>query len=185
MNRNRIAILLLATWLAALAPGCGGNAGKAKGYMEDGDAIIVRMSGQTSRFQKDLEALFKGVFTGSGLEPAAFEQSAVAVIARADALAAEGEKARARYADIKKLSGVKEYQDYADLMIQAIDLNKKGLADLDAFLNESIKQVNAPGFDAIGLADGIDTFSRQAVEISAALQKLQKQAASLKKEKRL
>jgi uncharacterized protein YukE len=185
MNTNRITILLLAACLATIVSGCGGNAGEAKGYMEDGDAIVVKMSGQTPEFKKELESLFKGAFAGSGLEPAEFEESAGAVKETAGSLEAQGDRARASYARIRKLSGVKDYGDYADLMIQALDLNEKGLKDLDAFLDESIKQVNAPSFDAIGLANGIETFSKQASEISTALQKLQKQAADLKKEKEL
>ncbi|MBU1943889.1 MAG: hypothetical protein KKE36_09500 [Actinobacteria bacterium] len=185
MNRILIATITLVSCLALLASGCGGPQDQAKAYMQEGDAVIVKMAGQTPGFKKDLEDLFKGVFSGDGLEPAEFEQTATALRETANSIKSQGEEARASYAGIQKLSDVEDYKEYAALMVQALDVNEKGLNDLESFLDEAAGQVKAANFDAIVLANGIETFSDKAAQISDDLQKLQKQAADLKKEKGL
>jgi hypothetical protein len=180
------AIIAIACVVAAvLLAGCGGDAGRAKSYMQQGDAEIAKLQVVSSDLTKSVTALFQGIFAGGKVDAASFQKNAVAVQSQAAKLAAGAALARKQYALIDGLKKVPGYKKYADLQIQALDLNAKGVANLKTFLDKWTPAVAAPGFDPVAFVSASNDLSTQSSTIAASIDKLEKEAAAVKTKEKL
>jgi hypothetical protein len=179
-------IIVIAGAVAVLSlSGCGGDAGRAKSYMQQGDAEIAKLQVVSNDLTKSVTALFGGIFAGGKVDAASFQKNAVAVQSQAAKLAAGASLARKQYALIDVLKKVPVYKKYADLQIQALDLNAKGVNNLKAFMDKWTPAVAAPGFDPVAFVSASNDLSTQSNTIAASIDKLEKEAASVKTKEKL
>jgi hypothetical protein len=174
--------LLVAIFAVA---GCGGDAGRAKDYMNKGDAEVVKLKPVSDRFTKSVSALFSGVFAGGKVDAASFQKDAAGVKTLADQLSAGAREAAKQYALIDGLKDVPSYSKYADLEQKVMSLNEDTLAKLKAFLDKWSAAISSPTFDPVAFVGAAKDFSAQADTASKEIEKLEKEAASLKKSQKL
>jgi len=179
-------VMLLVLVVALLfAASCGGDAAAAKGDMSAGDAALAKLKPTSDELVKQISTLFQGVFTGGKVDAAAFKKSADAIKVTTGKLSAGAADARRQYAQIDALKAVPSYKEYADLQIQSIDLNTKQTDSLNAFLDKWSATVAQPNFDPVAFVGASRDLSVQMDATSAAIAKLEAQAAALKKSKKL
>jgi hypothetical protein len=166
--------LLVAIFAVA---GCGGDAGRAKDYMNKGDAEVVKLKPVSDRFTKSVSALFSGVFAGGKVDAASFQKDAAGVKTLADQLSAGAREAAKQYALIDGLKDVPSYRKYADL--------EQKVMSLKAFLDKWSAAISSPTFDPVAFVGAAKDFSAQADTASKEIEKLEKEAASLKKSQKL
>ena len=123
MKKILVVTLALAVLLGALAAvGCGGDTGKAKAYMEEGDALSKKMRSLTGDAVFDSGALLAElgiqVSETGDIDPQTITDAANKQI---DTIIANGEKAKSEYEKVLDLSGVDAYKLYAEQRIKAID----------------------------------------------------------------
>jgi hypothetical protein len=125
--RKLIALLFIATLIFTCA-GCGDNAGKAREYIESGDAYEERVSELTDELQSKssdfrafaLERLKQGQMPNEFMgEWKPLMDDCVTLI---DQIFENLQSAESEYMKIKDLEGVEEYKEYVDMMLQFIDI---------------------------------------------------------------
>jgi hypothetical protein len=175
-------ILLMATLFLV---GCGGDAGRARDYMNKGDAEVAKLKPVSDRFTKSVSALFAGVFAGGKVDAASFQKDAAGVKTLADQLSAGAKEAAKQYALIDGLKDVPSYKKYADLEQQVMTLNEDGLAKLKAFLDKWTAAISSTSFDPVAFVGAAKEFSGQADSAAKEITKLETEAANLKNSRKL
>ena len=125
--RKLIALLFIATLIFTCA-GCGDNAGKAKKYIESGDAYEERVSELTDELQGKssdfrafaLERLKQGQMPNEFTEE--WKPLMDECVTLIDEIFENLQSAESEYMKIKELEDVEEYKEYADMMLQFIDI---------------------------------------------------------------
>lgn len=136
--------LFLVTAMALAAAGCGGDTSKAKEYMEKGDEL----SSKAYSLVKDADTDdITSILTDLGLDitaatTGAWDSSASEVTKEIDGLISDANAAQDEYEKILGLSGVDDYQEYAKLMIEAMDNYIPVLEGLQDLINELGKAVS-------------------------------------------
>lgn len=186
---KRLCVLICACAIPALllagAAGCGGDAGKARFFMQSGDSELSKMKPIAERLSSDTTRLFEGVFAGGKVDTAGFKRNGEAVLRDTDELAGASEKAGKQYQAIGKLKDVPGYKKYADVRIEALSVNEEALSRLNAFVEEWTTAMAAPGFDPVSFVGAARELSARSSEASAAIDKLEKEASALKKSSKL
>ncbi len=180
-----LAMSLVLVVALLFAASCGGDAAAAKSDMSSGDAALTKLKPTSDELVKQISALFQGVFSGGKVDAASFKKSADAIKVTTGKLSAGAGDAREQYAMIDSLKAVPSYKQYADLQIQAIELNNKQTDSLNAFLDKWSAGVAQPTFDPVTFVGASRDLSVQMDATSAAIAKLEAQAAALKKSKKL
>jgi hypothetical protein len=168
-----------------LLASCGGDAAKARGYVSEGDALLVKVQPVSLKLSKDISSLFGGVFSGGKVDASAFSSGAVKVREGSDKMLAGAESAKKKYAQVDGLKDVPYYRQYAEYQLKIIELNKQGIGSLKAFLDEWVPAVSSPVFDPVAFVNASRDLSDKADQTAAAIEKLEKQAAALKKDKKI
>jgi len=181
------ALVLLVVVVAALlfATSCGGDAAAAKGDMSRGDADLANLKPTSDEMVKQITALFQGVFSGGTVDTTTFKKSADAIKVTTGKLSPGAAEAKKEYAAINSLSSVPDYKQYADLQIKSIDLNTNQVESLNAFLDKWSQEMSGSAFDPVAFVGASRELSVQMDATSAAIAKLEAQAAALKKSKKL
>lgn len=187
MPRNFFFVALVVVALAsslALA-GCGGDEGKAKEYVSSGDAELAKLRTATEQLSSGVSRLFEGVFAGGQVEAAQFTEGATKVLVLVDKVSAGAALADKQYARVEGLFEVPDYQKYAALKRQAVAKDQEGLDSLKAFLDKWSTAISSASFDPVAFVGDARDFSLKAEAVAVAVEKLESQAAALKKEKGL
>lgn len=171
--------------MALMLAGCGGDAGKAKGYVNDGDKALVDLKPASDQFSNSVTDLFKGVFEGGKVDPSTFQKDAAAVKAQAEKVVKGAEGAKAEYVKVAALKDVPFYKEYADDQVKIIDLNTKAMGSLNEFLDKWSQSVGSSSFDPVAFVNAARDFSVMADATAVEIEKLEKAASKLKKEKKL
>jgi hypothetical protein len=187
LNRWKCAVAVIATLLAAtlLAAGCGGDTGRARDYMIKGEAEIAKLQPVSESLTKSVEALFNGVFSGGRVDAASFQKDAAVVKKQVEQLSAGAKSAAKQYALIDGLKDVPSYKKYADLQQKVLSLNEEGFSKLSTFLDKWSPAIASPNFDPVAFVGAARDFSAQAQTTATEIEKLEKQAAALKKSQKL
>lgn len=183
--RMLVASGLALSIMLALVSGCGGDASRARGFMSEGDAQLAKMKAISARLTSSTNTLFEGVFAGGKVDAAGFQKDAVAVRKAADEFSAAAVVAKKQYSSIDTLKNVQGYKDYADAQIKALDLNEQGLALLKAFLDKWTPAIAESGFDPVAFVGAAKELSTQSGNIATEIEKLENQAAKVKKAEKL
>jgi len=184
-TRPFIAICVLAFVATAAISGCGGDASRAKAYMQQGDAAIVKLKPVSDRLTKSTGTLFASVFAGGKVDAASFQKNAAAVSKAADELSKGIVAARKDYASIDKLKNVAGYKKYATDQMRILDLNSQGLAGLSEFLTKWSPAISSPSFDPVAFVGAAKDLSAQSSAIATQIAQLEKQAAATRKSEKL
>ena len=187
MNHWKLTTLIISALLAAVlfVAGCGGDTGQAKAYVSRGDADVVKLQPVSNRLTKSVEALFSGVFAGGKVDATAFKKDAASVRSLAEELSTGANVASKQYALVDGLKDVPAYKKYADLEQKVISRNEEGLSRLKAFLDKWSAAISSPNFDPVAFVGDARDFSTMADKTAAEIEKLEKEAASLKKSQKL
>ncbi len=181
-----ISLLLVGTMaLFLLLPGCGGDKGKAKEYMEKGDETIEGLESTSATLESDIDELINGLIAGeSGASE--FKSGADEVISNIDGLVTESKKAKAEYEKISGLKGVDDYEEYADLRIEAIDNAGVMMTKLKELLSnlQDLVQEGQP-VDQTALMTEITKWSEENQELVEEGVDLSEKADKLKTDKNL
>ncbi len=179
-------------WLIALAlviavglPGCGGDTGRAKAFMEQGDKELSRMKPSSDRLQSATRTLFEGVFAGGAFDAASFRKNALEVKKAADDLEAAGAPARNSYSSIRKLKDVEGYRKYAAVRIEELDLNDRGLALLRSFIETWGSATGSTGVDPVAFVGAAKELSAKTAGVASEIRELESRAAALRRKERL
>ncbi len=142
MKKLLVAMLVAALCLSTLAlvAGCGGDKNKdeAKSYMKKGDEYIDAVETTWEGLEeKQTEIATKAI----GGDYSAFTGEAGTALKKEfeDTFTAIGKDIDAAYAEYKKitgLDGVQDYKDYAEKMMEAIELMKKQLTAAQTLLTK-------------------------------------------------
>jgi hypothetical protein len=179
-------ILAVVIMIALLfAESCGGDAAAARGDMSRGDADLANLKPVSDQLVKQISALFQGVFAGGKVDTTAIKKSADAITVTTGKLSTGAAQARKEYASIDSLKSVPDYKQYADDRIQSIDLNAKQIDSLNTFLDKWSQEMSQATFDPVAFVAASRELSVQMDATSAAIAKLEAQAAALKKTKNL
>jgi len=128
MKRALVIVLAAALALSMLAvlAGCGGDANKdeAKGLMQAGDNYMSEVDialTELTEMQTELATTAMGgdMSAVTGEAGAAMTEEVMGIL---DTIAENLELAKAEYEKILALDGVQDYKDYANLMIDAVDI---------------------------------------------------------------
>lgn len=125
--RKIIALLIIATFIFTYA-GCGENTGKAKEYIECGDAYEKRVSELADELQRKSSDFntFAYEKTKQDQMPDEFIEEWKPLmddcVTLIDQIFENLQSAESEYMKIKELEDVEEYKEYADMMIQYIDI---------------------------------------------------------------
>ncbi|MHB8895377.1 MAG: hypothetical protein ACYC99_09410 [Candidatus Geothermincolia bacterium] len=183
--RLGVAVVLTLCILLLALDGCGGEASRAKGFMEQGDAQLVKMKPISARLTKITNTLYSGVFAGGKVDAAGFQKNSAEVVKAADELAAAASVAEKKYAGINSLKTVTGYKKYADLQVKALGLNEQGLTQLKSFLARWTPAIAAAGFDPVAFVGAAKELSTQSTAIADQIEKLETEAAQVKKSEKL
>lgn len=184
--RLPICLALLPAILAIVcACGCGGDAARAKAYMEQGDAELVKMKPISLRLTKSTDQMFEQIFANGKVDTASFKKNSEAVSKAADELAAAAAVARQRYSSIDSLKEVGGYKKYGQVRIKELALNDQGLEQLKAFVDAWNKAISESAFDPVAFVGAAKELSGQSANIATEIEKLEKQAAEVKKSEKL
>ena len=191
MGRTGILALLTAVVVAlvSLGSGCGGDSGRAREYTQKGDQLIAAIEKNSeklgSRIDRAFTSLYGDVSSGKAPDVASFNSSAGRIGALAAEMKVQASKARSFFEKVDSLVEVPYYQKYADLKLQIIDENVKGLEQLEAFLQGAKSRLAASPFDPIAFQAFVTEFGEAVQKLGEEGGKLQEQARELKKEKNL
>ena len=185
-----VALVILAVTVAAAGlTGCGGDSGKARQYVQQGDKTIVVIDTKSKTLGNDMEKLFNGLYDkiskGETPDVAAFKSSAGEIKAMAHEMIRLAGTAKAELKKVDALKKVPYYKKYADLKIKIIDANVAGLNQLKRFLDESTAMLTAKPFDPTSFQSFVTEFADSIAKEGDQAGKLQEQANSLKKKQNL
>jgi len=116
-----LVVLLVSSALLAL-PGCGGDAAKAKEYMEKGDEYSVELKDYVENASDNVTDLLVSLGVDLAVTGTVeFETVAEQARKNIGQLRNAGGKAVAEYEKIEDLSGVEDYKEYAELRIKSLN----------------------------------------------------------------
>ncbi len=181
------AVLVVVT--ALLASGCGGDAGKARGYVEQGNELIAAVEKQGEELGALMDSafsdLYKEISSGSKPDVVSFASAAADMESLADDMITRARKAKAAFERVDTLEDVPGYVKYADLKIRIIDSNIKGLEELKAFLKEAGEKLAASDFDLMAFQSFVTQYGESVKTLGEEGGKLQEQAEALWKSEKL
>jgi hypothetical protein len=125
--RKLIALFIIATFIFIYA-GCGDDTGKAKQYVESGDTYEKRVSELANELQAKSSDFFHFGYEKArqGQMPNEFTEEWKPLmddcIILIDQIFENLQNAESEYEKIKGLEDVEEYKEYADMMLQYIDI---------------------------------------------------------------
>ncbi|OFW59312.1 MAG: hypothetical protein A2V52_06675 [Actinobacteria bacterium RBG_19FT_COMBO_54_7] len=138
--KRLIAILIAAAFILTLMPaGCGGDKGKAREYMNKGDAIISDLNTRYVEIGSRVDTLVSEYSQGINTETIGVKDELDEIkglIGQAQVGAAE---ARVDYTGILELQGVQDYAQYAEFRLEM--LNK--LSQVDGVFSQNLALINS------------------------------------------
>jgi hypothetical protein len=136
VKKMAIVALVLICLGAVLAAGCGDDTATAKSYMEQGDALSVKMRALTSDTVFDAGALLAELgIQISDTGTVDWKTVTDAASKQIDTISANGEKAKAEYEKILDLKGVEAYKEYTRQRTEAIDSTVAVLVSVKSLVN--------------------------------------------------
>jgi hypothetical protein len=191
MNAKSVLSLLGVTCMlmVALAAGCGGDTGRARDYIRQGDEVISAIESQGKELAGIVNQAFDDVYSNiSSGKPPDLKEFKVAVAEAeeiADEMTRRARRARSTFAKVDKLEDVPGYVKYADLKTQLIDQNIQGLEDLKGFLVEASEMLAADDFDLMSFQSFVTQYGEAVKKLGDEGGKIQQQAEALKKSEKL
>jgi hypothetical protein len=174
-----VVIVLLAGSLSLLA-GCGGDTGRAKEYMKEGDKIQAELATGSSELATSMPKARANVTDAAAMQKAAEDVKALT----AD-LDAKADKAIAEFEKIEGLSGVEDYKEYAALEIEADKVTKNMLVGIDKFLDELEAMASSGDATEEQVAKATETYRQDLGESIKKMMEVETEAVQLKKDKKL
>lgn len=180
-----IAVLTL-TLLAFLA-GCGGDANKdeAKGYMETGDSDMDAVQMDWATLDEMQAEMATGLMEGTALTPEELEALGQEYEERFASLKGGLDAAEGEYKKIIALDGVQDYKDYANKMIEAINIYRQALEAAIAVADQATTMLEAGASmeDLMGMMQSEEL--AMVGELRDEGDKLVKEASQIKLDKKL
>lgn len=165
--------------------GCGGDTGKAREYMNQGDEYWTEAASASESMQENLNTLVTDLANGEYTSSADFKGDADDVIEETEEVIDGAKKAKAEYEKIKALSGVEDYVEYADLMIEAADKGTKAGNEIVDFLDKLSDTVAAEEAGQAYDYSFVSSDSEAISELGEDIEDLETQAQELKSQKNL
>lgn len=184
---------LIAIALMAITPlplvGCGSDRDRARGYVENGNAILAgvqsRYGGTGDRVDKIFDEVSGSMDSGKNPDPAAFEKSVREIKKELKDEAKEAERSRAEFEKVDGLAGVGGYRKYAGLRVSVIELFLRGAETLEGYLDGAIEMVLSEEHDPALILGSADELSAEMEKLGVNAASLEESARKLKKEQRL
>ena len=175
-----IALAFIVTVIAVC--GCGGDASRAKDYMNKGDALLKTVEGQYTSISRKMTTLIAEYTAGKNTEPTAVKAKIAEITGLLDAAKAGQDAASAEYGKILSLKGVPDYVKYAALQIEVID--KLGKANEEVRVMLDVVQASSTTGQPPDVQK-LTTLSTNLQKLSGEIDTLMKQANDLKQSKNL
>lgn len=173
-------ILSLALSLIATA-GCGNDAAKAKEFMEEGDKYWNEAATLSGDMNDKLNYLYLQQPIETSEQFAAGAQEVETVLDKLDEIMSS---AKAAYEKILDLSGVPDYVDYAEKMVEAVEkgqtvivMTRQMLSDTEAAIRTA-EQGIPPDYD-------ITEAKSEILDVGREIDELENEAQDIKREKDL
>ncbi len=183
MNKFFVALIALALVFGALTiAGCGNDTPKAQSYMKKGEKAFDSAGPAYQQIDTKLTTLVTDFNSGKNADPNSVKAQADDIRALINKAQATENNAKDEFDKILSLSGVEDYQKYAELAMSGVDKMKQ----MNSSLNQLLDMIQS------AVASGQSPDSAKLLTIETNLQKLgtdvqtlRKQAESLKSEKNL
>ena len=181
-NAKRLAILglacVLSVWLATVLLGCeSSDMKKAQECLQAGADQIQKIRNQATEWQNQL------ISTSGATDPGTLKNGVAEVKLSAKGMSNTVDSAKAEYKNITRLNGVGDYVKYADLRLAQLDMIQNMLNKTNEYLENRVDVVNSG--DLSGVAAIEQQYSNEISGISDKIQKIDDEAAKMKKDKKL
>lgn len=113
--------LCLAIAMVVALPGCGGDTGKAKEYVNNAGEIIEDIQAETAEMEEQFNTIFTELSAGEVTSSAKAEELADGLADAAEKPLKTAGEAKAELEKVASLEGVEEYKEYAELRTAVID----------------------------------------------------------------
>ncbi len=180
-----IATLVISTLVLTLV-GCGGDAGKAQEYMDEGDLINAENRVKAYDMAQKMETLLgqiqADIASQKAIDPEKLKTEVDDIKRIVDELKAGGKESKATFEKIKKLKDVDDYARYADVTIDQIDLSINLLNEMEKYLNDSVSMFDQPEPDMAAWGQASIDYANKTAEMAKAYEVLDVEAAKIKVE---
>ncbi|MBN2169544.1 MAG: hypothetical protein JW738_09890 [Actinobacteria bacterium] len=180
-----VAVLLLAISSMAIVGCGGGDTETAKKYMKTADTAAAALQKKSEDIMNSMMEIFMPALQGdvAGIDANTIPELA----AQMSELGGEADAVKADYEKITKLEGVPDYVEYANAMIEWVDIYQETLAYADemfAQITPIIDELLKTG-DTSAFMTALTSISGEQGDIQKKLEDQQKKAEKIKKEKNL
>ena len=172
-------LMVVAVVLVLLA-GCGGETGRAREYMKEGDKIQAELATGSSELATSMPKARSNVKDAAAMQKAAEDVKALT----AD-LDAKADKAIVLFEKIEGLSGVEDYKKYATIQIKADKVTKDMLVVINKFLDELVAMASSGNATEEQAAKATETYRNNLGESIEKMMEAETEADQLKKDKKL
>lgn len=173
-------VLVLLGGSLSLLAGCGGDTGKAKAYMQQGDKIQAELQTGFTELTPSMKKVFANA-TDEASKKAGVEE----VKALTAGLNAKADEAIAEYGKIEGLSGVEDYKKYAALVIEEDKSVKDIMAATDKYFDELLPMMSLDNVTEEQVTEVTTTYQKEMEELTKKLGEAENEANQLKKDKKL
>ncbi len=169
---------LLVLVLVAAVSGCGGDTKQAQEYTKEADALAKQVEDGVNAIPDKVSSAFANV-----ADPAQFAAGAEEITAFLEDVKKDADKAIAEFEKVESLNGVDDYKKYADLWTQILDIAKKTVDKMVAFIGQAVNLVNTG--DAAGLTTLQSSYDTDINDLIDQITSLEEEANQLKSDKNL
>lgn len=164
-----------------------GDTGKARDLVKKSDALMAEVKSKGEKVGESVDSLLTGF--GDIASPEQYEQTADEIRAMTRATRAALEKAQSGYKEILGLDGVVSYKEYANAVIDLIDVDLEQVQLVDEYLEFISQQFAAAAagqqVESQAVAERTSEFIASLNEMSPRVDELKAKAEKIKKEKKL
>jgi hypothetical protein len=180
------AVLVAVALLGGVLTGCGGEQSKARAYLkvahEEGLKVTKNLA-NLSKKEKELTQLYEktGQVTPQNLE--SVRKPYLELVELIGAVKVFADETKSEYDKVLKLKDVKQYKDFANLQIKALDLLTKQMGFMGDYYSvfNKVAEDQAAGrpIDGAAVNSRVDALSAELVKVIQEIQKSKKDAADI------
>ncbi|MBN1289707.1 MAG: hypothetical protein JXA49_08740 [Actinobacteria bacterium] len=177
-----MAAVIIISGLLVFIPGCGGDEGKAKEYMESGDKIISSVkseSGELEDLGNEITVLINQIFTEQIPPSASMREKAEKFEELKTSILEQAGKARDEYSKILGLNGVEDYKEYAGLAVGRMETMEDLYENLGLMMDDIVSTLEQY---ETGAAMDLEAFAASLQDYFDEIERLGEKAEEMKGE---